>query len=55
MRFPQLNFELEPVTGFGLSGPTAAAADQIVGSGSNIKVCLTALWFGPVNQGPEDV
>ena len=55
MRFFQLNLELEPVARLRLSGPTAAPADQIVGPGSNIKVCLRALWLGPVDQGPEDV
>jgi hypothetical protein len=55
MRFSRLNLELEPVPGFRLSGPTATPADQIVGPGPQIKVCLTALWLGPIDQGPEGV
>ena len=55
MRFSQLNLELEAVPGFRLSGPTAAPADQIVGSGSKIKICLGALSLGPIDQGPEGV
>ena len=55
MRFSQLNLELEPVAAFRPFGPTTTPADQIVRSGSNIKVCLGALWLGPVDQGAEGI